>query len=132
MSKLSMQLEYVSDESCGFLLGTTYSDGGGEVLEFIEVANSEQSNKKNRYLIHPTDFIKVERMACEANLEIIGVYHTHINQEALLSSTDKKFAFPQFFYLILSMVNFKFSHARCWRMDNEGIFKEIPINVVDK
>lgn len=130
-TSLFRQLEGVSEESCGFLLGICSYEGAAEVLHTIQVANIEERDRRKFYLINPTDFRRVESMAETMNLEIIGVFHTHLDQAPVLSNADKRYAFPGFFYLIFSMIDLKYSNARCWRLNDEMIFQEIGINITN-
>ncbi|MCC5937647.1 MAG: Mov34/MPN/PAD-1 family protein [Lunatimonas sp.] len=127
MNRLIGHTENVAEELCGLLLGRLLDEETGEVSDFVRVSNSETKDRQHFYLISTDDYLRAERIALESNLEILGVYHTHLNYPPIPSETDKRFAFPGFFYLILSMIDYKYLHARCWRMTEMAVFMEEEI-----
>ena len=88
------------NEICGFLLG--------EIAEFetvtrvIEVEN-RAVEKERKFEINPLDYVRVEQLALDLGLDVIGVYHSHPNYPAIPSAHDLKFAQKEFSYVIISV-----------------------------
>ncbi|MFZ8999074.1 MAG: Mov34/MPN/PAD-1 family protein [Ilumatobacteraceae bacterium] len=70
-------------EMCGLIAGPADSDAA-EV--FHPCRNAAQSAKV--YTVDPKDFLRAERAADDADLEIIGVVHSHTHSEPYPSPTD--------------------------------------------
>ena len=121
-----VKIENTSEESCGFLLGTSNFEEN-RVDMFYHVKNISTGDRSKRYEISLEDYLLVEKFAIGRGLIILGVYHTHINHPAKPSELDKKFAFPDFFYLIISLVNYSFSELKCWKINSQRMFEEVII-----
>ena len=86
-------------EACGLLAGTP---GRGEVSRFYPCRNAEESSRI--YTVHPQDFLRADRDAEDAGLEIIGVMHSHTHTDAYPSPTDVAQApDPAWHYVIVSL-----------------------------
>jgi proteasome lid subunit RPN8/RPN11 len=116
-----------SDECCGFLLGKSMLDIN-RVDSFYEVENYAEGDKSKIFEISSKDYLKTEKYATELGLNIMGVYHTHLNHPADPSELDRKFAFPEFSNLIISFVDFTFFEVKSWKIDSDRNFFEENIS----
>ncbi len=76
------------NESCAMLLGT-YNDQQWNVKEVFLTNNMEQS--ETNFTISPEELLYGHKLAEEKQLELVGVFHSHPNSNAIPSDTDKKF-----------------------------------------
>lgn len=98
-------IEAYPEECCGAMLGNIDFDAKKKVvIELIRIENHSSENKHRRFAITPEDYRKIEIIAKEKNLSLLGFYHTHPDHPAQPSETDLKFAWPVFSYLILSVM----------------------------
>ncbi|GAB4409433.1 MAG: M67 family metallopeptidase [Bacteroidia bacterium] len=110
------------DECCGFFFGL---DGDTrQVREVLVVPNSQEGDQRRRFEIAPRDYMRAERYAIEQGLDLLGIYHSHPDHPAIPSVHDLKQALPHFSYLILSIREGRYDHARSWRLDGQGLFAE--------
>lgn len=87
------------NEACG-LLG-----GRGERVEQVFLArNKEQS--PIRYEIDPADLIRIFRTLDDQDLELVGIFHSHVFTQAYPSQTDVRLAYyPDAVYFLVSLAN---------------------------
>lgn len=87
--------EAAPDEVCGFLLGAR-----DQVAELIEAPNTHPEPSRG-YRIHPRDCLAALRKARKENLQVLGVFHSHPEGPANLSTVDRREAHPGWHYLVL-------------------------------
>ena len=106
-------------ECCGFLLGEV--NGDTKTVHRCEpVQNSrENENRHNRYFIRPEDYIRVEQIARNEKLEIIGFYHSHPDAEARPSQYDLDHSWPFYSYIIVSIKNKKAENLTSWQLKDD-------------
>jgi len=75
-------------ESCAMLLGT-HNDQQWNVKEVFLTQNID--NSQTNFTISPEELLKGYQLAEKMHLELVGVFHSHPNSDAIPSSTDKKF-----------------------------------------
>ncbi len=87
------------NEACGLLAGR------GERVERVYLArNKEQSPV--RYEIDPADLIRIFRDIDDSDLELVGIFHSHVFTQAHPSQTDVRLAYyPDALYLLVSLMN---------------------------
>lgn len=86
-------------EACGLLIGEWQGD---RVIRFEPTPNAARSSRT--YEVDGRDFLRVERVADDDGLAIIGVVHTHTHTDAYPSPTDIAAApDPQWHYPIVSL-----------------------------
>ncbi|HVM61395.1 MAG TPA: M67 family metallopeptidase [Verrucomicrobiae bacterium] len=116
------------NEACGVMLGKD-----GVITEVVSVDNerTEQpasggESARNRYLIDPLAYMKIERDADKRGLEVIGIYHSHPDVAARPSQFDADNAWPSFSYLIVSVAKGKAVESNSWRLrdDRSGFDQE--------
>ncbi|MDR2850923.1 MAG: M67 family metallopeptidase, partial [Desulfovibrio sp.] len=91
-------------ECCGFLLGVFEATGPRHIVDILPMCNARETEAQhNRFLIAPVDFMRAERHARAAGLEIVGFYHSHPDHPALPSDYDREQALPFYCYIIVSV-----------------------------
>ena len=75
-------------ESCAMLLGTKVDDEWS-VKEIFLTQNMD--NSQTNFTISPEELLKGYQLAEKMHLELVGVFHSHPNSDAIPSITDKKF-----------------------------------------
>lgn len=121
--QLMLKVERVPEESCGFLFGKV-ENGSTKICKIMPVPNVSPYYKEVRFQIDAKDFVKAEKLADSNNFELTGVYHTHLIDSANPSETDRVSALPNFFYLIISLPNQKFSEMKFWKLNNNNQLEE--------
>jgi len=108
------------NESCAMLLGEKIDDAWN-VKEVFLTENIDKS--QTNFTISPEELLKGYQLAAKMHLELVGVFHSHPNSDAIPSSTDKKFMqnnpVP---WIIFSGVN---NDLKAYLLDSDVI--EIPI-----
>jgi len=101
-------------ECCGFLLGRE-ENGRRTVLEIAPLQNAwgdfennpyevrPQDSTRNRSLVDPKDYLRVDKEARQKGMDIIGFYHSHPDHPARPSEFDLKHALDYLLYVILSV-----------------------------
>jgi proteasome lid subunit RPN8/RPN11 len=97
------------NESCGVMLGKD-----GVVTEIVSADNQRTDSARNRYLIDPLAYIKIERDADKRGLQVLGIYHSHPDVAARPSQFDLDHAWPNFSYLIVSVCKDKAVESNSW------------------
>ena len=107
-------------ESCAMLFGKKVGDNWN-VKEVFHTQNIDDS--QTNFTISPEELLKGYQIAEKNQLEIVGIFHSHPNSDAIPSNTDKKFMqnnpVP---WVIFSGVN---NDLKAYLLDSDVI--EIPI-----
>jgi len=103
------------NECCGFLLGREI-DGRARVEEVLPAVNARDDSPRNRYLIPPEAFVRVQREATARGRDIVGFYHSHPDVEARPSAFDQDHAWPGYYYVIVSVLGGAPAELRAWRL----------------
>ena len=98
------------DECCGAMLGVS-----GRVSIAVPLENAYQGSQKDRYEIRPEDLLAVEGQARREGLELIGIYHSHPDCDAYFSVTDLKNSCPWYSFVVVSIREGRFDHAKSFR-----------------
>ncbi len=110
-------------EACGLLAGQA-----GRVTRAFRARNKQQSAV--RYEIEPTDLLRIFREIDDADLEHVGMYHSHTHTQAYPSATDIRLAYyPDALYFIVSLLDERAPHVRAFRI-RDGEITEEPIDLV--
>jgi proteasome lid subunit RPN8/RPN11 len=127
------------NEACGVMLGKACPDrvGGGIVTEVVAAGNERErlprssgDSARNRYLIDPLVYMKIERDADKRGLQVLGIYHSHPDVAARPSAFDLEHAWPNLSYLIVSVVKGKAVESNSWRLrDDRSQFDQEPVEV---
>ena len=83
-----------------------------------------------RYEIDPREFLKLNREIDDADLDLIGVYHSHPFTRAYPSATDIGQAWEGLVYVIVSLTDFLAPVVKAFTV-SDGTVAEQPIEIVD-
>ena len=115
-------IEQQPSESCAMLLGKKVDDNWN-VKEVFLTENIDDS--QTNFTISPEELLQGYQLAEKMQLELVGVFHSHPNSDAIPSNTDKKFMqnnpVP---WIIFSGVN---NNLKAYLLDSNII--EIQINI---
>jgi proteasome lid subunit RPN8/RPN11 len=107
-------------ECCGFLIGRTAGQDR-VVVRVIRADNQRNDSPRNRYLISPEEYLRAEREAEGAGLEVIGFYHSHPDVEPRPSEFDRSHALPGCSYVIVGVDRGAARDLRSWLLaDDRG------------
>ena len=76
------------NESCAMLFGKKVGDNWN-VKEVFLTQNIDDS--QTNFTISPEELLKGYQIAEKNKLEVVGIFHSHPNSDAIPSNTDKKF-----------------------------------------
>jgi proteasome lid subunit RPN8/RPN11 len=118
-------------ECCGFLLGTF--DQSGTVTQ-VRPAENQNQERTDRFVISPEEFARVQFDADEAELDIIGIYHSHPDWPAIPSQTDMESAWEAVYYLIISVHEGRPFNTNVWRLADSPPrrFKMMLLEILDE
>ena len=113
-------IEQQPSESCAMLFGKKVGDDWNVKEVFL---TQNMDNSQTNFTISPEELLKGYQIAQKNQLEVVGVFHSHPNSDAIPSNTDKKFMqnnpVP---WIIFSGVN---NNLKAYLLDPDVI--EIPI-----
>lgn len=131
------------EECCGLLLGTQKPDRDRrQVFEVLALNNhwtasvsqitetestSAALSKGNRYWVDPKDLLNAQRTARERDWIILGVYHSHPDHPAEPSERDRRLAWTEYSYPILSTSPKQVVDVQSWRLNEQGHFESEKI-----
>jgi proteasome lid subunit RPN8/RPN11 len=90
---------------------------------------SPEHSKRDRYWIDPADLFAIMQSSRAAGWTIIGIYHSHPDHPAIPSECDRQLAWPEYCYVILSVMAGTGGDWRGWRLDDRHQFHEVEIRV---
>jgi [CysO sulfur-carrier protein]-S-L-cysteine hydrolase len=106
-------------EGCGLLIGHRER---GQVLEVVPTRNSAASSRL--YAVDSLDFLRADRAAESAGLEVIGVFHSHTHTDPYPSPTDVAQApDPGWHYAIVSLRH-QVPSIRSYRIEQAEVREE--------
>jgi proteasome lid subunit RPN8/RPN11 len=115
-------------EVCGVLVGRA-SRGRVEVVRAEIAGNLDQDRPRDRYLLDPGDFVRIDAVAREEGLDVIGIWHSHPDHPARPSVTDRERAWEGWAYVIVSVGWDGVRELRSWWL-LDGEFVEQAVEVV--
>lgn len=119
------------NEICGILLGKDV-DGRRVIRTVMPIENEfEQGEQYHRFRITPQAMLKAERLARYDRLDVLGVYHSHPDEEARPSEYDREHAaWSSWSYIIVSIQKGKVAGMRAWKLhEDRSAFDEEDIEV---
>ena len=121
------------EEGAGLMLGEISQDQR-RVMEILVLPNvREDTARHNRYLLSPEDYLKGEAEADRLGLDVLGVFHSHPDHPNRPSEFDRQWAWPNFSYLITSVMMGKAQESRSWRlMEDRANFIEEEIGILEQ
>lgn len=106
------------NEACGILAGKASS--ASKVFEMKNIDNSPQS-----YFMDAKEQLNVIKEIRQSGLEMIGIYHSHVANEARPSSHDIEMAFyPEASYVIVSLKNMDNPSVRAFKIKEGKVSEE--------
>jgi len=96
-------------ECCGALVG-----GNGRVTAAVALPNTTEEGPRRRFLVRPSDYQLAERRASELEGELLGFYHSHPDHPARPSQFDLDHAWPNFAYVIVSVMGGSATDMTVW------------------
>lgn len=130
------------EECCGVMLGEKSSDKN--VVEVIPTQNAwnreaaddfsscdATHSRKRRYTIAPREMLRLQKSSRDKNLHIIGIFHSHPDYPATPSEFDRNCAWQEYSYIIVSVQNGKAGDINSWVLDDNSVFGQEKILVID-
>jgi proteasome lid subunit RPN8/RPN11 len=121
-SVLAVMREHASseypNECCGALVGRLESDAR-IVSEAWPLANASAGSRRRRFAVSSADYRRVETRAGAGGFALLGFYHSHPDSAAEPSEYDLLEAWPNFDYIILSIVDARPGRLTGWRLRND-------------
>jgi [CysO sulfur-carrier protein]-S-L-cysteine hydrolase len=105
-------------EGCGVLAGS-----GGAITASYRTSNAAEFNGV-RYEIDGKEFLRVNREIDDADLELLGIYHSHPFTRAYPSVTDVGQAWEGLVYVIVSLTDFLAPEVRAFTVVDGQITEE--------
>jgi proteasome lid subunit RPN8/RPN11 len=114
------------EECVGALLGQK-----GEhvrVTHVERIANARGNERARRYEVSPDDYLRLEKLALEVGLDLLGFYHSHPDHPAAPSAYDREHAFPFFHYLVCAVAGGHPGEITAWTLaEDRGEFERESI-----
>lgn len=121
-------------EGCGLLIGTA-ANGVNTVVDVRPLANvwPEEAEKPVRFRIDPAAWQQVELEAMAADLDVIGIFHSHPDHPPVASPRDLAWAsWPGYSYLITKIEAGEARHSQSWQLAaDRSRFVEEPVVEID-
>jgi proteasome lid subunit RPN8/RPN11 len=102
------------DECCGALVGTS-GLAGRVVTDAWPLANAA-GEPSHRFVVSASDYRQAEMRTRQEGVTLLGFYHSHPDAPAEPSPYDLRQAWPNFDYIIVSVVRAEPGHITCWRL----------------
>ena len=103
-------------ECCGLLLGHDSPDGR-RMIEAVPTRNVFEGDQKDRFEIDPAELARVQREARSTKLDLLGVFHSHPDEDAYFSKTDLANSCPWYANVVLSIRQGEYAGAACFNVD---------------
>jgi len=103
-------------ESCGILAGKN------NIVEKVYKMKNVSDKPEICYFMDPKEQINVMKEIRISDMELLAIYHSHINVKAYPSKRDIELAFyPDAFYIIVSVFDKKFQEMNIFKIINGEI-----------
>ena len=115
------------NEACGLLSGVLAT---GEAIAFHSARNAERSPL--RYTVHPDDLLRITLEIEDADLDLVGIFHSHTRTLAVPSATDlRESMYPDPFYVLATLADpdaTPQAALRAWRI-RDGRSTEVSLRI---
>jgi proteasome lid subunit RPN8/RPN11 len=110
------------NEACGLLAGKE-----GRPIKFFPMTNGDASPVT--YRLDPKEHLRVSNEMDDEGWDLLAIFHTHTHSEAYPSATDREralwpdgsqAAYPDAYYLIMSLSERSMPHLRAFRIADGG------------
>ncbi len=114
-------VETFPNECCGALLGRDSGEASvpREVLALFPLVNRRDDSPRNRFAVTAEDVRDAEKAAREADLDVVGWYHSHPDHPAKPSQFDREHAWPWYSYIIVSVMRGQPADMTSWRLNDD-------------
>ena len=123
------------DEGAGFLLGQPlagHADADVVIAEVIAAENvSAAEERHHRFVVKPSDWMRLEDEADSRGLSLVGCYHSHPDSPPLPSAFDREHSLPNFVYIIASVLEGSADEMRCWALRRDSQSEHVTAVVDD-
>lgn len=114
------------NEGCGALLGR--STGGRRVTASLPVPNTAAGTPRMRFEVAPRDYLAVEDEADRRGLALLGFWHSHPDDTARASKTDRAYAWEGLLTVIVSVPGGAPGEVIAWEiLGPDEPFTPVPI-----
>jgi proteasome lid subunit RPN8/RPN11 len=111
-------------ECCGALIGKD-----DRVTHAVALPNTTEEGPRRRFLVRPSDYRMAETRASELGGELLGFYHSHPDHPARPSQFDLDHAWPNFAYVIVSVMSGAARDMTVWFLqEDRSRFDEGSLN----
>jgi proteasome lid subunit RPN8/RPN11 len=117
-------------ECFGFLIGSPRQEG---TVHQVVAGTNVSDRPARRFHMDALEFVRVEKEADLAGLEVIGFYHSHPDHPAIPSIVDTDRAWSDMFYVIVSVLRGEATSVRLWKLasSHPNRFGSQPVEVKD-
>lgn len=114
-------------ECCGVLLGhlAPADEDVRTATVAIPCRNAYDGDQRDRFFIDPGDQLAAQKRARVEDLEVLGFFHSHPDDEAYFSATDLANSWPWYSNVVVSVRNGEVAGAACFRADEERTRSEV-------
>lgn len=121
-------------ECCGLLLGTITNDQKkvsrvwiteNRWRETSSIYGEQESNltEERRYGIDPKEILEAMKVGRNQGLNLVGIYHSHPDCPAEPSEFDRIYSWPEYSYIIISVIEGKVNQTLSWSWDEGEQFQ---------
>lgn len=126
-------------ECCGLLLGkktgndrychhiwpaeNSWSPEIAQEFNLETLTEAHQHYQTDRYWIDPQDLLTAQKWGREQGQIIIGIYHSHPHHPAIPSENDRRWAWSDYVYFIVSLQGEQLLDYRCWILNENHQFE---------
>jgi proteasome lid subunit RPN8/RPN11 len=111
-------------ECCGALVGAD-----DNVVHAVPLPNTTDLGPRRRFQVSPSDYRMAEQQASALEGALLGFYHSHPDHPARPSQFDLDHAWPNFAYVIVSVMSGAASDMTVWYLqEDRSKFDEGELN----
>ena len=107
------------------------SNAWNATLSDVEQSDGSIPTAQRRYCIDPVVMLQAQQHARAKALDIIGIYHSHPNAEAVPSEWDRAWAWTQYSYGIVSLKDGVAKDLKSWHLNSDREFLAEKLIITD-